>query len=256
MMCAIRQFFVLTLCIFCVCGCTPAFSGVSGTTLTRTGYPPASITAEAPFVLQGQGREWISFESSSLTHQPGGRMDYAVYAPESEGPVTRHAHALFAQPNDTTNWRFQLENAAGGPVLALNKKTVNDYPWIVQILRVQAENDWFSALWTENGREVPPLWIAKRFSTTPGDALRLVAEYREPWPACLDPEAKNLMFASRECVQGFLDRADAVFTLELRATPANLPPAARPFLQKPPFSPNMKRLAGELIEIDRMFFRR
>ena len=252
----IRTLYILLLFAAVTSGCTAAFSGVSGDTLTRTSYPPLSVTANAPFVLQGQGREWVTFESESLARQPLGQMDYAVYAPESTGPVTRHAHAFITLPTDDKRWEFLPENSPGGNVLALNKRELNGYTGIEQIIRVPSEGDWFSTLWTANGRDVPHIWLARRFMATPQRFLRVIAEYREPWPDCLDTQVKDLMFASSECLQGFFNRSQDVFTLRMAADPARMPPAARPFTNKPPFSANMKKLAGELRFIESLFFRR
>lgn len=238
------------------CGCMAARLGVSGNSLVSTAYPRLTIAANAPLSLQGYGRQWVSLSTEYLGLLPTGRMDYAVYGEGSEGPVTRHAHALIVRPGDDQTWYFQPESYPAPGGIHIGRKDVDGYRWVTQILRVDGEKDWFSAMWKESGRDVPALWIARRFSATPDRATRIAAEYREPWPECLDPAVKDLVFVREECLGGFLARADAAFTLNMRPEgDADAPPTVPSALRRPPFSPDMKRLAGELQQED-FYFRR
>lgn len=247
---------VLGLAAFLLFGCVAARSGVSGNSLVRTAYPRVSIEANAPLTLQGYGRQWVSLPTEYMGAQPAGSMDYAVYGEGSEGPVTRHAHAIIVRPGNDYNWYFQPESYPAPGGIHIGRKDVDGYRWVTQILRVDGEKDWFSAMWRESGREVPAFWIARRFSATPERATRIAAEYREPWPECLDPGAKDLLFARPECLEGFIARSDAAFVLNLRPVGnADEPPAAASVLRRPPFPPDMKRLAGELQQEDFSFRR-
>ncbi|MDL2210173.1 DUF4851 domain-containing protein [Desulfovibrio sp. OttesenSCG-928-O18] len=237
-------------------GCTAARIGVSGNNLVRTAYPRTSIAAKTPLILQGYGRQWVSLPTEYMGMQPTGGMDYAVYGEGSEGPITRHAHAFIVRPGNDYNWYFQPESYPAPGGVHIGRKDIDGYRWVTQILRVDGEKDWFSAMWKESGRDVPEFWIARRFSATPERATRVVAEYREPWPECLDPGVKDLVFVRASCLEGFLERADAAFTLNMGAPEnAEEPPAAPSVLRRPPFPPDMKRLAGELQQEDFSFRR-
>lgn len=238
---------------FCIAGlllsgCTGAMTGVSGTALVRSGYPRCTISTNEPFTLQGYGRLWVSLPTEFLGFAPSGSMDYAVSSDAGEGPVVRHAHSLIVRPSDDIRWRFRPESFKPFGGLSLVKQDINGYRWTVQILRVDAERDWFSAMWRENGRETPEFWIARRFSATPEQATRVVAEYREAWPDCLEPEASDLVFVRRECLEGFLERSDAAFLLDMHASEIIEEPSASSRLQRPGGAPDMKKLAGELVE--------
>ena len=231
-------------------GCTGAMSGVSGTALVRTGYPRLTAAANAPLVLQGYGRQWVSLPSDYMGILPSGAMDYTVYSEGAEGPVTRHAHVFAVQPSDEKRWYFKPDSLLPFDGLSFGRKDINGYRWAAQILRVHAGNDWFSAMWRDSGRGVPELWLARRFSATPDRSTRVVAEYREPWPECLDPEVKDLVFARQGCLEGFLERSDAAFSLDMHAPETLEAPAVPSLLPKPDFAPNMKKLAGELAQED------
>lgn len=236
-------------------GCAGAMSGVTGSTLTRTGYPRVSVMANAPFELKGHGRQWVSIPTEYLGTKPSGTMDYAVYGQNEDGVVTRHAHALFAQPSDERAWYFKPESYPAPGGLSIGRNVINGYAWTDQIIRVDGETDWFSAMWRESGYTTPQLWIARRFSATPDRTLRVVAEYRESWPECLDRDVKDLVFAREECLGGFLERSAAAFTLQMQAAENPEQAAAPSVLAKPPFAPDMKKLAGELLEEDFSFRR-
>lgn len=237
-------------------GCAGARSEVVGSTLTRTDYPRVSVTATPPLALQAHGRQWTSLPTDFLGLQPTGEMDYAVYGADEGGAVVRHAHAFFVRPSMERAWFFKPESYPAPGGLSLGRKDVDGYRWTTQTVRVDGETDWFSAMWRESGYETPKMWLARRFSATPDRNMRVVAEYREPWPECLDPDAKDLVFVRESCLKDFFDRADAAFVLEMRAVENYDVETAPSLLQKPPFPPDMKKLAGELMEEDPAFRRR
>lgn len=241
---------LLFLALLQVPGCASAISGVSGTSLVRTGYPRLTVGAKEPMRLQAYGRQWVSLPTDYMGLQPSGIMDYAVYAEDVEGPVLRHAHVLVVRPSSERDWRFKPESYPGPGGLAIRRVTVDGYAWTLQILRVDGGKDWFNAMWLENGRDVPERWLAARFSATPDRYTRVAAEYREPWPECLDPEAKDLLFVRESCLEGFYERLGAVFSLDMHAPEVLEKPAGPSRLRKPPFEPDMKRLAGELYRDD------
>lgn len=234
----------------CISG---ARSGVVGSTLTRNEYPRASIAANAPFTLQAYGRQWVSLPTDFLGVQPTGSMDYAVYGQNESGTVTRHAHALFTKPSSDNRWVFLPESYPAPGGLAIGSKGINGYTWTTQVIRVPGENDWFSAMWRTSGYATPEVWIARRFSASPDRSLRIVAEYREPWPECLDPDVKDLVFAREECLGEFMRRSDAAFSLRMHAVEDGDASSAPSALKTPPFPPDMLKLAGELREVDPLF---
>ncbi len=237
----------LNLALFGGCAglTTPALTGVSGSSLFSTQYPPVAVAANAPLTLKGYGNLWVSlYNQESLTTQPTGSFAYAVYSGGDSGPVTRHAHALIVRPQSGV-WSFQLESFKGPDTFSLSKSDIGGITWTAQIMRVASRGDWFSAMWTENKRSVPELWIAKRFSATPDRQVRMVAEYREPWPECLDPMIPDLSLTPADCLKGFLGRADAAFTLDA-PVPAVQETPAPSMLHVPPVQPNTRKLAGEV----------
>ena len=241
----------LLVCGLFVCGlsgCRAAYTGVSGSALVRTEYPRAMVKANPPLELRAYDRQWVSMPTETFGSDTTTIMDYAVYGEGREGPITRHAHAIIVQPSNDRLWRFQPESFKGLDGLSIGTAEVNGSQWTVRIARVDGETDWFSAMWRESGRETPSMWLARRFSITPDRATRVIAEYREPWPDCLDPEAKDLMFASKSCLEGFLQRSDAAFELDLRVAGPRMEPNAPSTLTKPSFRPNMRKLVGELVE--------
>lgn len=235
-----------------LCGCagtfTGAYSGVSGDALIRTDYPRVSIAANPPLTLKAYGRQWTTVPSQIFGADTTSIMDYAVYGVGDSGPVLRHAHAFFVSPVNDREWRFQPEGHKAPGGLSIQDVKINGRQWTAHIIRVDGEKDWFSAMWRESGRPTPETWIARRFSATPERAVRVVAEYREPWPECLDPDAKDLTFVRESCLRPFLDRADAAFTLDLFDAARQGPPNAPSILAKPRSGPDMGKLAGELIE--------
>lgn len=239
-----------------LCGCrVAAWNGIAGVSLVRTEYPKVVIAANEPLALQGYGKQWVSFPTDYLGHKPSGYMEYAVYGEGGEGPVTRHAHAFIARPSNDDYWEFKPESYAVPGGFAIGKTVLGGKGWVAQFVRIDGEKDWFSAMWRASGRETPEFWIARRYSATPEKATRVVAEYREPWPECLDPDAvKDMVFFPQNCLDGFLKRAEAAFDFE-REIPENGPGTDIPsVLVKPGFPPDMLRLAGELMEDLRIQF--
>ena len=243
-------FLLLFFAAVLLSGCAGARSGVSGTTLARTEYPRLSMAANAPLALQGYGKKWVSLPSDYLGLLPSGIMDYAVYGAGAEGPLERHAHVFVVQPSDTNRWRFKPDSRIPFDGLFFGRKEIGSYRWNAQILRVIAEKDWFSAMWRDSGREVPERWLARRFSATPERSTRVVAEYREPWPECLDPEITDITLVRPGCLEGFLERSDAAFTLDMHAPEEMREPSVPSVLQNPGLAPDMKKLAGEVIQED------
>ena len=215
-------------------------------------------------------------DAAAAAQAPIATVAFAAFAEGDSGPVTRHAHTMFCElPLDS--WRWEMETwGKRDTLLRVSERKGGKY-WTVQIFPVAAAGDWFSDLWLKNGRQIPEFWLAKRWSSTPEEEMRLLAEYREPAPACMRgslaraagekgtgylPDSRELWRGCDQAIRDFSARADAVFDLErLRdrpaagtaapaaasATPAastaSGAPAAGAFTP-PDSSPNMDALAG------------
>ena len=243
-------FFLLLPFLLLFGGCAgltaPAVTGVSGNTLFSTGFAKVAFSANAPLEMQGHGSLWVSlYAQDSLSNHPEGNFAYAVYADTPSGPVTRQAHTIILQISDDIHWSFQLNGFVWPTPLGQGQVDVNGTNWTTRIMRVPSEGDWFSAMWVENGRTVPAFWLAKRFSATPQGGTRMVAEYREPWPDCLPPDLTELAFAPAECLKGYMDRADAAFTLD-SPIPGQASAKASGLKLPPSMLPDTRKLAGEV----------
>jgi hypothetical protein len=89
------------------------------------------------------------------------------------------------------------------------------HEWVVEMLLVPSEGDWFSDYWHVNRREVPHTWLAKRWSAILGMTDKVVLEYREPLPASLASLEPALLLPDAETdvvLRAFVARADKAFT--------------------------------------------
>lgn len=227
---------------------------MDGRTLVRDEPPRIAVAVAEPLLLQGYGRQWVSLDAESLVMTPSGIMDFAVFGDGTKGPVTRHAQVIIVRPGNDFRWEFRPESYPVPGGFAFGRTVLGGRQLVSQLVRVDGEKDWFSAMWRASGRETPEFWLSRRFSFTPEKATRVAAEYREPWPECLDPDARNSVFLPRDCLDGFLKRSETVFDFE-REIPGDVAGAESPsILVRPRFQPDMKRLAGELMEDMRLQF--
>ena len=90
----------------CLSGCVAPKIGVFGTALVHMRHPTLTMTANAPLILQGYGRQGVSLSSDYLGLDPSGSMDYAIYGEGAEGAITRHGHLFVVRPSDDTRWYF------------------------------------------------------------------------------------------------------------------------------------------------------
>ena len=245
------------LLLLLLAACTPARTGVVDGSLASTLYPPISVEVDSSLVLHGHGREWVTLATNLLTTRPLGSFDYAVYSGGgAEGPVTRHAHVIFLRPENTWTWVFVPESQGMLGALYYRQTAMDGMTVTEQIMPVSAKGDWLSALWRANGREVPERWLARRFSATPDRALRVVAEYREPWPACLPEDAASRLLVPGECLEDFLQNSGDIFTFIRSVRDADAIVSAPSGLKTPEISPNTRKLAGELREANDLLLTR
>lgn len=244
-------------------GCTPRRIEASPRGLSGSGLADFSIDVAPPLVLIATGRLTATVPTDDALMPPTATVSYALFAEGDSGPVTRHAHILFSELPMRT-WRWEMETWAKHEALLYTTTRAGGKNWTIQMFPVIAAGDWFSALWQKNGRQTPDIWLAKRWSSTPQDEMRLLAEYREPAPACMRerlartagkdgiaslPKGKELWRGCEKEIEAFSARADAVFTLEKRQ---NAQPAPALATLVPPDAPlNTAGAIGRAEVIDR-----
>ena len=252
----LRGFCLGLLVLFFLGGCAPARRIAADHGLYSPGNPRFSFTFDPALRLAGAGRMSAAVPSDTII-SPSASIHYAVFAEGTSGPVLRHAHALLSiLPRDL--WKWELESWPQPASLSLTRMEKDGKFWTVQILPLPALGDWFSAFWSDNSREVPRFWLLKRWSATPFDATRILAEYREPAPRCMEesllplegiirkeqippPNGTEILLLCHKEIQAFSARADAAVSLEAVPLPW---PGALPAFTRPAMAPNMKRLVG------------
>ena len=261
---------VVSLAALLFTGCTPLRQGSSEQTFYSTGHPRVRVDVAPPLRLAAQGQLWASTKSrASIIEHPYTSFTFAAYTDEDSGPVQRSAHVIIASlPSES--WQFVVESWKGPDRLSLSSDNmINGKRWTIQMMPVIAPGDWFSRIWAANGRKVPLIWLAKRWSNNPAIETRMVAEYREAAPACvfdaliapapdkdglpvfLQPDAQMLWVYCRDDIDAFSDRADQAFTLSPLET-ADMPAAlASPRFAMPEGVPDIHKLVGDVEPIER-----
>ena len=246
-------------------GCTPVQQAATDHTFYSTGQPSFEARFAEPFTLAASGR-MQAFVPSDTMASPVAQTTFAVFGQGAEGPVLRHGHVMLSSL-PAAAWRWSMETWPEPSTLSLSKMTTTGQFWTIQLFPVPAQGDWFSEFWQANGREAPRFWLAKRWSATPYEETRIVVEYREPAPTCMNdalspleaiarqeqvspPEGLQLLLACRKEIDAFSARADASVSLDTftgeRKDRVTFKSA---FL--PPSQINMKKLVGEAEVIDR-----
>lgn len=259
----VRLFALFLLCLAAVAltaGCAPRRQGASAQQFYASGLANFSISVAPPLTLSGSGR-LLCPVPSDVTFNPNATFAYAVFGESKEGPVVRHVHTVFSElPRQS--WRWEKETWALAQAVSYEKLRRGGKYWTVQMLPVVSEGDWFSALWRENGRQTPEFWLAKRWSATPEEHMRVLAEYREPAPACmqrrlqqsLEADARNaiplrgkaLRAGCVDELEAFSARADQAILLETMAAASSGQPTELPQLtQRPTARPDMGSLVGK-----------
>ena len=222
-------------------GCAPRRIEASPQGFSGSGIADFAIRVAPPLTLAASGRLTARVPSDDALVAPIATVAFAAFAEGDKGPVTRHAHTMFCElPLDS--WRWEMETWGKRDTLLRTSERKGGKYWTAQIFPVVAAGDWFSDLWLKNGRPVPEFWLAKRWSSTPQEEMRLLAEYREPAPACMRdrlaravgekgagylPDSRELWRDCDQAIRDFGARADAVFDLErLRDRPAAAPAAS------------------------------
>ncbi|MDR1241770.1 MAG: DUF4851 domain-containing protein [Deltaproteobacteria bacterium] len=255
-------------------GCTPARVGVFGNAMFSGGLPalsiaPAPASGLTPMVA---GRLMASLETDASL-PAFARVNYALFGDAAAGetgkpaPVRRHGHVLVTELSDNHSWEFDVESNPTRNEAYLRAIKLNGQEWTEHLLYADSADDWFSAFWRNNGRSVPEQWIGKRWSRDYANYYRVVMEYREPMPACIETGTNegqsyfvHAVFRENgpECRRELADfdaRAAQAFEvqnlrgMENPAEPGNA--LTQVFTVKPERLPNMKKLVGTAQRISR-----
>ncbi len=246
-------------------GCSPIQRGIADNAFYSTGQPQLYVQVNG-LTPAGGGRFWGDVPSNTNL-MPYASVNFAVFGEAEAGPesfINRHAHVMLAEFNEAS-WRWRMESWPAPSTLQFQSMRAAGKYWTVQIMPVAAVGDWFSGAWQADAKKAPRFWLAKRWSSTPEEYIRIVAEYREPAPQCMQaalpaleqavlgeqvspPQGADLLRLCPQEVDAFSARADDAFTFG--PLPQTLGTAfARPMPQ-PDGRPNMKALAGEAEYID------
>lgn len=210
-----------------------------------------AVQAPTDVVLPTNASFHYALYGESEPDQPGGH---------TRSQTRRHVHCIWSRL-DKKNWRWEKESNALIAALSYNKQTAGGRNWTVQVLPVTGAGDWFDALWQGLGKETPEFWLARRWSATPEDDIRLVVEYREEAPQCMQAALRaaeedkktnknyaplrgnNLQRLCREEVEAFNSRAAAALFFDEKPSEAPGPAVTRA-TARPAFAPDMGRLVG------------
>ncbi|MDR0339324.1 MAG: DUF4851 domain-containing protein [Desulfovibrio sp.] len=217
-----------------------------------------------PLTLASTGSLRVAVPADVLPN-PNAAFTYALFSDPGQEMIDRQAHAVVSEV-DRYSWRWEKESFALPQAVFYSTLLAGGRNWTVQILPVDAESDWFGQLWRENGRQTPAFWLAKRWSSTPDDDIRVVVEYRERAPLCLEerlqsaaesarrdknaraPGGEELLHGCQDQISDFSARADAAVDLS-RDSQAPLPAADAPVLARPGKSPKLGKLVGRVEQI-------
>ena len=252
------------LALALLCGCTPRQKGAATQGFYATGKGAFSVGINPPLALASTG-VLLGNVPADVIVGPQATFTYALFTDSREGQVTRHVHAIFSElPRDL--WRWEMESWARPESLSYEQRNAGGRFWTIQIMPVTAGTDWFSALWQVNGRSTPDFWVAKRWSARPESEIRIVVEYREPAPLCMQERliaadtarrtdrnaptlrGRTLRTDCEQDIEEFSRRADAAVDLngleQLPESPLQMLTA------RPAFSPDMGRLVGRAEYVD------
>ncbi|MDR2825910.1 MAG: DUF4851 domain-containing protein [Deltaproteobacteria bacterium] len=251
---------------FMLGGCIPNRVGVFGGTMFSGGLPALAVTPAPQLTPMAFGTLGGSVETDT-TITAHARVNYAVFgdaAPTEPGKealmVKTHGHTLVTELSNHYAWEFDVESNASHSEVYLRTIQLNGQEWTEHLLFADSEGDWFSELWQNNGRSVPERWIGKRWSRDYTNYYRVLMEYREPMPACIEVTnnagqsySVHAIFNTntQECqreLKEFEIRAEQAFDIQnLRSVENPVEPGkalVSVLSRLPEKSPNMKKLVG------------
>lgn len=164
-------------------GCTPIQRGATKDGFIVSGQPNIAVHITPEMTLYKTAQKSVMLATDS-PHSTSARMTYAVFGSVEGNTLLRHAHTLTIAPS-TQQWIFSPETYKSRYAISTSKQKINGRNFTIQTLLIPTQDDWFTSLWQENDVLTPPNWLAMRWSLTPNNRERIVAEYREPLPPCL-----------------------------------------------------------------------
>ncbi|MDR2604401.1 MAG: DUF4851 domain-containing protein [Desulfovibrio sp.] len=262
-----RKNVLLPASALCVCGllaaaCVQPAVRADRSDFYANGRFRSHVAVSAPLTLAGAGNFSAMVPSEVLLAPPSATFRFAVFGEGESGSVDRTAH-MIASELPSPSWRWEKESLARTESLYYALVNAGGHRQVVQIFPVESSGDWFSSFWTLNGRAVPDFWLAKHWSATPYDDIRIVAEYREAAPVCMRDRlaafveskknrdyaplhGKALMPRCEQEVEEFSRRADAAVTFgdAQAASPALSESGSVTQAALPGGRPDMRKLVG------------
>lgn len=244
----------LALACLALAACSSARTGVVNGALTTNIRPAVSVTAEKPFVLTDSGRIWVQPRTDQMSITANASFDYAVYADPAAASNARLAYAAVIRLEDRDKWAFFPDPGnLSGSFGSVKTPGLVSREGAVYTLGVPARGDWASDLVTANGFPAPESWLARRWVFMPDTDIRVMAEYREPWPAGLEAPVKDIMLlrdSDAEYLRAFEKRSDAVFAFSAELGDFSGAPATAPRWKLPRLDPDVPKLAGEIMFLE------
>ncbi|MDR0826478.1 MAG: DUF4851 domain-containing protein [Desulfovibrio sp.] len=247
-------------------GCKIQSSGAESAGFNAFGPVSAHIAVSPPLTLAASGRFSARVPADTIVSPPSADFRFALFGEGESGDVSRSAYVALSEL-PSSGWRWEMESWARTESLQYSKLTAVGRYWTVQIFPVLPAEDWFGELWALNGRTTPEFWLAKHWSATPDEETRIVAEYREPAPACMREElrayaesrnnrefpplqGKALRARCEREMDEFSARADAMIHLDENLSLPLAEGGAK--LRLPDSRPNMRNLVGvaEMVRVD------
>lgn len=252
--------FILLLGLLLLGGCGGNYKGFHGDAMYTGAVPQLIITPAPPLKPLGAGSVWAGVNTDTNLRATA-NLDYVIYGdPAETGPVRRHGHVFVAGFSSIdSGWDFVPESFPRSNEVSLETVRINGQDWTEHLMYVDGAGDWPSAVWEANGRPTPERWIAKRWSRTYFSTTRVVVEYREPMPDCVDLRYGTRLLgggvafsgATSDCgglIRDFQKRADQAFTImsargaeRVALTGLN---AGGALLERPQSRPDMAKLVG------------
>lgn len=244
----------LPLACLALAACSPARTGLIDGTLTTNMRPAVSVTAAQPFVPADSGRLWVQPGTDQMTMVANASVDFAVYTDPAAAPNARLAYAAVIRLEDRDTWAFFPDPGnLPGSFGTVRTPDLTSRDGAVYTLSVPAQGDWASDLVTANGFPAPERWIAQRWVFMPDTDVRVIAEYREPWPDGFEAPAGDIMLLrdrDAEFLRSFEKRASAVFVFSADTGDFSGAPAPARRWNLPRTGPDVPRLAGEIMRLE------
>ena len=247
---------ICLLVVLLVASCKP-----SGLALheggVSAGRPAFSLAVPAGFQALAGGATTASVPAD-FPLRPSAQVSYALFAGGAENPNALLHVMTVTLPSPA--WRFAMESDKESDDIGFAKEKRDGRFLTLRTRVLLADNDWFCALATQNGRKPAGLMLARRLSFTPDIHTRVVMEYREPAPACVDEYTAGAIVAGRlpmrgpisgECgraIDAFAKRADALL---LVGNPTDSPRTPAPKGSLPAFAPDLGVLCGTAENVER-----